>query len=103
MTLKDFKLLLDEKVNNNSQVFIVPHLGVDFDAIASCLAMDLIIKKIGKNSYIIIEEDSLKLEPGVKVIINELKKSVNIINMENIDKLRVIVIYLLCLMLIKKI
>ena len=74
MSLREFKRMLDEKINNAEQIFIVPHIGVDFDAMASCLAMDLIIKKNEKESYIIIDDDSLKLEPGVKVIIEEMKK-----------------------------
>lgn len=88
MNLKEFKKLLDEKVSIAEQVFIVPHIGVDFDAMASCLAMDLIIKKMEKGSYIIIDEDSLKVEPGVKVIIDEMRKNVNIITMDKYRQIK---------------
>ena len=82
MNLKDFKLKLDDKINSNEQVFLVPHLGADFDAIASCVAMALIVKKIGKPVYIIFDENPLKIEPGVKIIIEEVRKIVNIITLD---------------------
>lgn len=86
-TLKGFKVELDRRLNNISQVFIVPHMGVDFDAIASCIGMSLIVKKLGISCYIIIDDLPLKIDSGVKLIMEEIDKKVNIINMDKYRQL----------------
>lgn len=72
-TLKDFKIKLEEKINDCEQVFLTPHKKADFDAIASCIGMALIVKKLGKKPYIIMDEEPLAMEPGVKKIVEEIK------------------------------
>lgn len=87
--IKDFKKQLDELVQSHNQVFIVPHIGADFDAIASSIAMCLIAKKYNIPAYIIVNEDSYKIEAGVKKIIDEIKNNdelKNYINIINLDK-----------------
>lgn len=79
--LVEFKNKLEKKIKDNKQIFIIPHLGVDLDAIAASIAMHYIAKKYGKEAHIIIDEDSIKIEPGVKMIIEEVKNHISIINM----------------------
>ena len=60
--LKGFKVELDRRLSSAKQVFIVPHMGVDFDAIASCIGMSLIVRKLGITCYIIINDLPLKID-----------------------------------------
>lgn len=88
-TLKEFKQKIDKLIQSSEQLFIVPHLGADFDAIASSIAMCLIAKKYNKPAYIILNEEPFKIEPGVKRIIDEVKNNEelkNYINFINLDK-----------------
>lgn len=87
MTLKEFKLDLDKLINISDQVFLVPHLGADFDAISSCIAMALIVRKYKKSFYIILDEEPTKIEPGVKKIIDDICTKFPIINMEKYKQL----------------
>lgn len=86
-TLKEFKRDLDEKISDSDQIFIVPHLGCDFDALGSCIALSLICKKLDKPSYIILDEDPIKIEAGVKSIVDLVKNQVQIINYKNATEL----------------
>ena len=70
MDYKKLKGVLEERIMNSDQVFIVPHLGIDFDAIASSIALTLIANKYKKPNYIILDEELIKIEPGVKLIIS---------------------------------
>ena len=82
-TIKDLKNTLEEKIINANSVTIVPHLGVDFDAIGSSIGISLIAKKLKKESSIIVDDPHYKIDPGVQIIINEAKnKEYNIINRE---------------------
>jgi len=73
-TIKEFKIRLEEKIKNSDAVFLTPHLNADFDTIASCIGMALIVKKIGKVPHIIIDEELVTMEPGVKIIVDEIGK-----------------------------
>ena len=70
---KKLKSVLEERINLCDQVFIVPHLGIDFDAIASSIALTLIANKYKKPNYIILDEELMKIEPGVKLLIADLR------------------------------
>lgn len=80
--LREFKDILEEKIRNSEQVFIVPHIGADLDAIASSIAMSYIAKKLGKQAHIILDEDPMKIEPGVKMIVDEARRNISLISME---------------------
>lgn len=85
--LKEFKTKLEEKIRESEQVFIVPHIGADLDAIASCIAMSYIVRKLGKNAHIILDEDPVKIEPGVKMIIDEAKNNLSIVSLDKYKKM----------------
>lgn len=76
-TIKDLKIILEKLVKESEQIFIVPHIKADFDAIASAIGMSLIVKKLGKTPYIILDEPISDMEPGVKKIVEEIKNSCN--------------------------
>lgn len=77
--LKELKSVLMELVDKSELVFITPHLGPDCDAIASAIGMHMIVKKLGKDPYIVIDENMTKIEQSVKTIISELPSSVKFI------------------------
>lgn len=83
----EFRDELENKIKKSKQVFIVPHIGADLDAIASCIAMSYIVKKFGKEVHIILDEDSTKIEPGVKMIIDESIKNISIITLDKYKKM----------------
>ena len=85
--LREFKETLEQKIKNSDQVFIVPHVGADLDAIASCIAMNYIVKKYNKPVYILLDEDPVKIEPGVKMIIDEARKNISIVSLEKYKRM----------------
>lgn len=87
-TIKDLKTTIEHVTEESNQVFIVAHSKADFDAIASCVGMSLIIKKLEKPVYIIIEEDPTIIEPGVKKMIEEINSSVSIIDMNKYKRMK---------------
>ena len=86
-SLIGFRNKLEEKIEESEQVFIVPHIGADLDAIASCIAMSYIVKKQGKEAYIILDEELVKIEPGVKMIIDEAMPNISLITLDKYKKL----------------
>lgn len=80
--MKELKQLLEDKINENEIVIIAPHKGPDCDAIGGALAINLIVRTLGKEPYILLE-DSVKLEQAVKSIIDGIPEGlVNIITPE---------------------
>lgn len=90
-TIKDLKLVLDEKIAQSENVFITGHNVVnnnlDFDAIGAIIGMYLIASKLNKNVYLLIENEQ-KLESGVKLILDEMRNNLNIINKEKFNLLK---------------
>ena len=64
--IKDIEEMLEREIINSEQIFIVVHNGIDFDAIASAIGINLITKKLTKPTYVIIEDNPLKMDAGVK-------------------------------------
>ena len=87
-TIKELKTTIEHVIEDINQVFIVAHTKVDFDAVASSVAMSLIIKKLEKPVYIILEEDSTTIEPGSKKMIDEISNCVSIIDMNKFKRLK---------------
>ena len=81
-SLCEFKNKLESKIKKCEQVFIVPHIGADLDAIASSIAMSYIVRKLGKEAYIILDEEPTKIEPGVRMIIEEAANNISIISLD---------------------
>lgn len=73
--IKDVKSSLEELVKNSEQIFLTPHLNADFDTIGSCVGMALIIKKLGKSPMIILDENLMTMEPGVRMIVDEISSA----------------------------
>lgn len=81
--LKQLKERLDYLLENSNKVFITPHMGPDCDAIGSAIALYMICQKFNKEAYIVIDDDILHIENGVKLIMSELPDTVNIVNLSD--------------------
>ena len=71
--LSDLQSRLREQMNHCSKVFIVGHNSPDFDAIGSAIGLSVLAKALGKEHYIIVDDDPSTIEPGAKKIIDESK------------------------------
>lgn len=80
--LKEFKTNLEERMESASNIVIVPHEVIDFDAIASSIGIALFAKRMKKNCSIIVNDPSYRMDHGVQLIINEAKKELSIVNYE---------------------
>lgn len=73
------KEMLENGMKNSSKVFIIGHNSPDFDSIGSCLGLYILARHYNKNVFIIVDDDELKIEPGVKRIIEEVRDNIPII------------------------
>lgn len=84
----ELKKVLEEKINESKQVILTGHVGADFDSIASCIAMSEIAKKFKTDVYILYNDQDIKVEPGVKEMIDSTNSTINYINCEEYKKIR---------------
>lgn len=78
---------LDNILNQNDTVFIVPHNRPDMDAIGSAIGMGLICKKNKKKCYIVIDDNLEKIEVASKKVIEEVKDEFDIIKASDVNEL----------------
>ena len=86
INIKDLRSDLDYKLHDSKQMIIIPHNKVDFDAIASAIALSLVGNKNKKDSHIIVNDAPHQLERGCKIIMDEAKNNFSIINKEKYEK-----------------
>lgn len=87
-SLKKFKEQLEHAIVKSSEVFIIGHDEPDFDSIASCIGIQILAKSLDKNAYIIVNDNPMSIEPGVKKIITENHDEFNMIDLEEFKKLK---------------
>lgn len=80
MKIKELQVNLDQKILASNRIVIVPHNGIDFDAIASSLGLSLIAKEMHKPSCIIVDDPFSKINRGVQIIITEAEKNFLLMN-----------------------
>ncbi len=80
--IKNLKVYLESKILASNNVVIVPHMGIDFDAIASAIGLSQIAKKLKKPSCIVVDDPVYKIDSGVQTIIEEAKKDFLIVTRE---------------------
>lgn len=69
--IRRLKEILEAEIEKSSNVFIIGHNSPDFDSIGSCIGLYAFAKYYSKNVYIIVDDNELKIEPGVKRILEE--------------------------------
>lgn len=85
--IKELSERLEENIDGASKVFIVGHNNPDYDAIGSALGIATIVKSLGKDAYIIINDGLSKLDLGVQNILAANSSYYNIITLEDFRKL----------------
>lgn len=85
--IKKLKLDLENKLQESNKMIIVPHNKIDFDAIASAIALSLVGDKYKKNPQIIVNDSPQLMERGCKIIVDEAKNDINIINKDRYKKI----------------
>lgn len=94
--IRRLKEMLESEIKKCSNVFIVGHNSPDFDSIGSCIGLYAFATHYGKKAYIIVDDNELKIEPGVKRIMDEKRgvypfiKKDNYLNMANKKSLLIV-------------
>ena len=69
---------LKEYINNNlkqtSKVFIVGHNRADLDSLGSSIGLYTLAKSLGKDAYIIVDDDITKMESGTRKLLRDMAK-----------------------------
>ena len=76
---KELQRKLESRIQKCSKVFIVGHNNPDFDSIGSAIGLSVLAEKYGKEVHIVVDDDELKIEPGVKKIMENEKEKYSFI------------------------
>lgn len=76
----ELKNTLAEQIDYCSKVFIVGHNEPDFDSIGSAIGLAYLANKLGKEAYIVVNDNEITLEPGVKKMLDKAEENYYIIN-----------------------
>lgn len=87
MAIDDKKV--QKLISEASNVIIMAHKNLDLDALGSSLGIYYLCKNLGKNSFLLIEEE--KSEMGVTRSFNELKNQRININIKKLSELKFII------------
>lgn len=85
---KNLKNTLESEIKKSSNVFIIGHNSPDFDSIGACIGLDILVENYDKDVYIIVNDKEIKMEPGVKRIIDENRENFYFITNEQFLKLK---------------
>lgn len=87
-TIKELKSIIENKTNEYNNIFITFHNCADIDAIASALGLSYIIKKLGREPFIILNENYSNLENGVKKIVDNETHNYNLISLNEYNEMK---------------
>ena len=83
MKFTDIKTI-KKKIGKSKKIFLMAHKNLDLDAISSCIAMSYLLKKINKDSCIVIDDTTNEL--GVEKILHEIDGSYEIITSQKVKE-----------------
>ncbi len=83
LTLKQLKEQLEYEIKRSSKVFIVGHNSPDFDSIGAAVGINSLVTHYGKKAFIIIDDDEMQIEPGVKRLLAENSEKFQIIKKQD--------------------
>lgn len=84
MKIVEQKQKLKKKIKQAKSIFIMAHADLDLDALGSSIGLYIILSKMHKNCFLII--DDKKHELGVGKILQELDGCLNIITSDKIEE-----------------
>jgi len=82
LNIKNLKAVLEQKILEANNVVIIPHNGIDFDAVGAATGIALIAKKYKKPHYIVINDPIYKIDHGVQLIIDDAKREMAVVTRE---------------------
>ena len=77
--IKNLRVNMEQKILQSNNVIIVPHTGIDFDAIGSAIGLSLIAKRMKKEASIVVDDPFHQIDPGVQLVIEAAKTDFPII------------------------
>ena len=84
---KELATLLEEKISVAEQIVIVPHTGIDFDALGGAVGIAKIcINKFKKNPYILVN-DTVHVGTNVDGLIDQVGEAYLVFNLEDYLKI----------------
>lgn len=83
MELNDIKTI-KKMISKSKKVFLMAHKNLDLDAISSCVAMSYLLKKLNKESFIIVDDKTHEL--GVEKVLHEIDGSYAIITSNEVQE-----------------
>ncbi|MEE3342922.1 MAG: DHH family phosphoesterase [Bacilli bacterium] len=82
MDIETLSRELVRKIMESDKVIIIPHNRIDFDAIGSAIGLSIVVKELGREPFIVVNDSLQLMSPALKSIIEESKKDFHIINKE---------------------
>lgn len=77
--LNELKDSLGRLISSSDNVFIIAHNSIDLDAIGSIIGLALISKSLGKEPYVIVDDEVITMEACTRKVFNKIKNDFNII------------------------
>lgn len=71
---QSLKAYIKNNINDASKVFIVGHNRVDLDSLGSSIGLYELVKSLGKEAYIIVDDDITKMESGTRKLLRDMSK-----------------------------
>ena len=68
------KAYIKNNINDASKVFIVGHNRADLDSLGSSIGLYELAKFLGKDAYIIVDDDITKMESGTRKLLRDMAK-----------------------------
>ena len=84
--VKELRNCLADKICEHDKIFIIGHNSPDFDSIGSCIGLYTFARNFDKETYIVVNDEPSRIEPGVKKIIDENLLKCHFINNEECCK-----------------
>lgn len=84
--LKEFKCVLENRVNECNKVFITPHFNIDFDAIGAAIGMAEIVKHLGKPVVLVVDDNLVTMTAGIRSIYKPALDTYTVIKSSDIAK-----------------
>ena len=85
MLINDYNRQIKKLIKKADQIYIMGHKHLDLDALGASLGMYYYTNKLGKDSYVIIDDEDLELSS--KKVIEKVRFNTNIINSSNMNDL----------------
>ena len=86
--INNLKMTILSKLNNSEKVFIFPHTEMDFDALASAVALSDVCNYFGIDSYIVTNDKFDDKNSGLSRVFLGLRNTYNFINSKTFEALR---------------